>query len=233
MTPGRELPRVFVIGATPDAEIELPASEVTKFRQVLRLESGEMIGVLPGDGTMIRAKFVGRHAEPIDVIRPETEAPCRLRVAQSLPKADKLEEVVRASTELGVAEFIFFVSDRTVVKWDERKQVEKLKRLGAIAREAAEVSFRTRIPTMSFAGTFTEAWRRTPHAYALSESELAVATLSGLYGQSELTLFVGPEGGWSPRELASIGARGVTLGPRILRTEHAAAAAAAFLLLER
>ncbi|MDX2064817.1 MAG: RsmE family RNA methyltransferase [Fimbriimonadaceae bacterium] len=233
MTPGRELPRVFILGATPDAEIELPASEVTKFRQVLRLESGDMIGVLPGDGTMIRAKFVGRHAEPVDVIRPDTEANCRLRIAQSLPKADKLEEVVRAGTELGVAAFTFFVSDRTIVKWDGAKQAEKLKRLGAIAREAAEVSFRTRIPALTFAGTFAEAWRAWPDAYALSESELAVATLSGLYGQAEVTLFVGPEGGWSPRELVAIGARGITLGPRILRTEHAASAAAAFLLLER
>jgi 16S rRNA (uracil1498-N3)-methyltransferase len=200
-----------------------------KLRKVLRLSPGAEIAVLPNDGSLIRCELRTKTAAPKEVYRPETEADLHLTVAQALPKGDKLDEIVRACTEIGVFHFILFPSDRTVVRWDERKTVERLRRLETIAREAAEVSFRTKLPTFELAPDLAGVLATRPAAIVLSEAESALARLSR--PAAEATIVVGPEGGWSPRELALIGDRAVTLGARVLRVDHAAAAAAAILLL--
>jgi 16S rRNA (uracil1498-N3)-methyltransferase len=146
-----------------------------------------------------------------------------------LPKGDKVDEIVRAGTELGVARFILFPSERTVVQWDAKKVDHRLTRLATIAREAAEVSFRTRLPEIVYLPSMKAVLDANPDTVALSESEKESKPLrkSG----DSMTILVGPEGGWSKKELELIGDRGVTLGPRVLRVDHAGPAAAAILLL--
>jgi 16S rRNA (uracil1498-N3)-methyltransferase len=224
----RALPRLFVEGATPGAPIELPKPEVDKLRKVLRLAAGAEIAVLPNDGSVLRCRFEGHHAIPLEKEEPPTEAALRLTIAQALPKGDKAEEIVRACTELGVAAFIFFPSERTVVRWTEDKLEHKMTRLATIAREAAEVSYRTRLPEILYKPSLTAAL--SEQAFVLAETEGLTKLLPRL-DQGEATLVVGPEGGWAKPELELIGARAVTLGPRVLRVEHAAAAAAARLLI--
>jgi|SRR5579862_1693657 len=228
--PVRALPRVFVPEADPDGEIELPKEELDKLRKVLRLSPGAQIAVLPNNGSLIRCELKVKTAQPLEVFHPNTEAKFQLTVAQALPKGDKLDEIVRACTEIGVCRFIFFPSDRTVVRWDEKKTADRLHRLEAIAREAAEVSFRTKLPTIGLAKDLREVLS-DPAATVLSESEAAVTALKP--AGDAMTIVVGPEGGWSAKELQLIGDRGVTLGPRVLRVDHAGPAAAAILLLNR
>jgi 16S rRNA (uracil1498-N3)-methyltransferase len=227
--PLRALPRIFLPGVSAEGEIELPGPELDRLRKVLRLTPGAQIAILPGDGSLVRCELLPRTARPISVERPATEPPIHITLAQALPKADKLEEIVRACTEIGVSRFVLFPSERTVVKWDAGKLEEKLKRLGAIARESCEVSFRTRLPALESAGGLREVLKRFPSAQVLSEVEGVGRRLDG--GSGEVVLVVGPEGGWAPREVALIGEKAVTLGPRVLRVEHAGAAAAAVLLL--
>jgi 16S rRNA (uracil1498-N3)-methyltransferase len=227
--PIRALPRVFIPGADPTGEIEIPKDELEKLRKVLRLSPGAEIAVLPNDGTLVRCELKPHSALPKEIVRPNTEASTRLTIAQALPKGDKLDEIVRACTEIGVAHFILFPSERTVVRWDERKTIDRIQRLATIAREAAEVCFRTMLPSFSLAADLAGVLSANPSAIVLSESERAVSKL-GKTGD-EMATVVGPEGGWSGRELELIGDRGVTLGPRVLRVDHAAAAAAALLLL--
>lgn len=227
----RNLPRVFIPGADPNGPIELPKEELNKLRKVLRLSPGAEIAVLPNDGTLIQCHLQVHHAEPIAVHRPDTEPALELTLAQALPKGDKLDEIVRACTEIGVTRFLFFASDRTVVKWDEKKTVDRIHRLETIAREAAEVSFRTRLPILEVTTGLAAVLRMYPDAAVLSEVEGTAAWLR-LTSQA-MTLVVGPEGGWSKLELRLIGDRGVTLGPRVLRVDHAGPAAAAILLLQQ
>ena len=228
--PLRSLPRFFVLGANASELIELPKPEVDKIRKVLRMAPGAQIAVLPDDGTVIRAEFDGRNALPLEVDRPNTEPLRRVTVIQALPKGDKLDEIVRACTEIGVHEFVFFGSDRSVVRWDATKLNDRLTRLSAIAREAAEVSYRTRLPRMRNVQGLGAALKEFPAAVVLSEVE---GLSKPLPTQSEeIQIVIGPEGGWSQAELGIIGDRGVTLGPRVLRVDHAAAAAAAILLLD-
>lgn len=226
----RSLPRVFVPGADPDAPvIELPKDEVDKLRKVLRLGAGDTVAVLPDDGTIVVCEFTGREARPISRHLPDVESPVRLTIAQALPKGDKLDEIVRACTELGASRFVLFASERTVVRWDQAKLQDRIRRLHVIAREACEVSFRTRLPEFAYCADLAAVLKDFPDSQVLSESELAFKVLVRTTGSA--TVVVGPEGGWAPRELELIGDRGVTLGPRVLRVEHAAASAAAIMLI--
>ena len=228
--PLRSLPRVFVEGADPEGgPIDLPREEVEKLRKVLRLAEGDPIGVLPNDGTLIRCEFRARQAHPQSVERPETESALRLTVAQALPKADKLDTIVRQGTEIGVSAFVLFAAERSVVRWDAAKTADRLRRLRVIAQEAAEQSFRCRLPSIEFVADLSAVLARFPAAVVLSEVEGVPRRLQ-VVGR-EMTIAVGPEGGWAPRELALIGDRGVTLGPRVLRVDTATAAASALLLL--
>lgn len=225
----RGLPRIFVPDAEPDGPIDLPSAEVDKLRKVLRLSAGAEIAVLPGDGSLIRCEFGNRVAIPKEVVHPNTESPFHLTIAQALPKGDKLDEIVRACTEIGVARFILFPSERTVVRWDEKKTESRVARLETISREAAEVSFRTKLPTFELAKDLADVLKREPEAIVLSEVEGISPRLEPKGDRA--TIVVGPEGGWAKRELALIGDRGVTLGPRVLRVDHAGIAAASILLL--
>ena len=225
----RGLPRLFLPGATPDAPFELPQQELDKLRKVLRLSSGAEIAVLPNDGSLIRCRLQGHSAVPEAVEHPATEPALRLTLAQALPKGDKLDEIVRACTEIGVARFVLFPSDRTIVRWDDKKTDSRVHRLEVIAREAAEMSFRTRVPIFELAKGLDEILSKYPEATVLSEVEGVSAPLKPT--ETEMTVVVGPEGGWSPREVKAIGVRGATLGPRVLRVDHAGPAAAAILLL--
>jgi 16S rRNA (uracil1498-N3)-methyltransferase len=228
--PIRSLPRVFVPGAETEGEIELPREEVEKFRKVLRLEEGSHIAVLPDDGSLIRCEFRARKAHPLEVTWPNTEPPLSVTVAQALPKGDRIDTVVQMCTEIGVKRFVFFGADRSVVRWDDSKRAAKLQRLNAIAREAAEQSFRAKLPQIAFERDLDAVLKSYPHAVVLSEVENLEAKFHA--AREAITIVVGPEGGWSPHELELIGDRGVTLGPRVLRTDTAGPAAAAILLLQ-
>jgi 16S rRNA (uracil1498-N3)-methyltransferase len=227
----RALARTFVSGADfSDGFIELPSEELDKLRKVLRLSSGAEIAVLPNDGTLVRCRLDGRQAVALETLRPQTEAPLRLTLAQALPKGDKLDEIVRAGTELGISRFIVFPSERTIVRWEPKKVEDRLRRLSTIAREAAEVSFRTHLPEVVWSDSLAAVLTSEPNATVLSEMEGVTAVLRPTGEQ--MTLVVGPEGGWAKREFDLIGDRGVTLGPRVLRVDHAGPSAAAILLLE-
>lgn len=229
--PLRAIPRAF-IGPLPEelpGLIELPQADADKFRKVLRLGTGDLIALLPGDGRLVVCRLRGKDAEPVETYRPETESSVRVTLALAFPKPEKLEESVRMATEMGVARFLLFPSDRTVVKWDEAKREAKLRRLSAIAREAAEVAFRVRLPEFSLAASLDEVLTLHPEAQVLSESESARGRLEPKDG---MVVVVGPEGGWSPRESALIGNRAVTLGPRVLRVDTAVAAACALALAD-
>ena len=225
----RGLPRIFLPGASFEEPTELPREELDKLRKVLRLSSGAEVAILPDNGSLIRCRLQGHNVVPESVEWPNTEPALNLTLAQALPKGDKIDEIVRACTELGVSKFVLFPSDRTVVRWDEKKVASRLQRLHVIAREAAEVSFRTKLPTVEWVPNLERVLADHPAAIVLSEVEGLSPRLS--VASEMMTIVVGPEGGWSPRELSLIGPRGVSLGPRVLRVDHAGAAAAALLLL--
>lgn len=227
--PLRSLPRSFVPSATAHAPFELPPEELAKLRRVLRLQSGAEIAVLPGDGSLLRCRLEGHQAIPLCVEQPRTEPLHVLTLAQALPKPDKLDAVIRMGTEVGVSEFVIFPSERSLARWDGRKIDDRLLRLSTIAREACEQCFRTRLPVIRWAPSLEGVLQLLPQAIVLSEVEGVTKPLC--LDPLPQAIVVGPEGGWAPRELNLIGDRAVTLGPRVLRVDTAAVAAAAIVLM--
>lgn len=228
LPPLRSLPRLFLEGASMAGPIDLPRSEVDKLRKVLRLERGAPIAVLPGDGTLIRCRFEGHQAIPEALEVPQTEPTLNVTIAQAFPKGDRMETVVRMGTEIGVSRFLLFPADRSVVRWDAAKLSDRVRRYEAIAREAAEQCFRTIVPKVEACRSLGEVLEDSD-AVVLSELEGESKPLVGS-PSGRIVIVVGPEGGWSPVEIELIGNRGVTLGPRVLRTDTAGIAAAAALL---
>lgn len=228
--PLRSLPRCFVLGVPdphPEA-FELPSEEVDKLRKVLRLGSGAPIAVLPGDGRLLRCRLDGHDAVVEEVLHPRTEPARKLTLCLSLPKPERLEESIRMATEIGVHSFVVFPSERSVVRWDEGKRENRLKRLRAIAREAAEVSYRTHLPTVAFMPGLRQVLEAHPDFRVLSEVE---GVSEEIAPSDSAALLIGPEGGWAPHELQKFQGRQLSLGPRVLRVDTAAAAAAALFLL--
>ncbi len=231
----RSLPRVFFEGASAEAEFELPQPELDKLRKVLRLGTGDPIAVLAGDGSLIRCKLRGKSAVPEGQEWPQTEPKLHLTLGQALPKADRLESILRMCTEVGVAKFLLFPAERSVVRWDASKFEDRVRRFRMIVRESAEQCYRAKLPVIETASGLPEALERVPDAIVLSESESVRVTLREALPRaraaSEIAIVVGPEGGWSPGEIELIGKRAVTLGPRVLRTDTAGVVASALALL--
>ena len=171
----------------------------------------------------------GKIGVPITQHRPQTEPNMYITVAQALPKGDKLDDIIKSCTEIGASRFVLFTGARSVVKWDEKKVEDKMRRIQALARESAELAFRMRIPTVEFRSNLDEVLTKESGIVALSEQESVTATIKAEDGN--VCLVVGPEGGWAPREVESMKPYAVTLGPRVLRTEHAGFAAIAKLLV--
>ena len=225
----RALPRIFIPGIEMGAPFEIPKAEYDKLHTVLRLRSGAEIGVMPNDGTFWVCRMDGKLGVPLVQHRPQTEPELFITVAQALPKGDRLDDIIRSCTEIGASRFILFTGARSVVKWDEKKVEEKMRRIQALARESAELAFRMRIPTVEFRSNLNEILTKESGVIALSEQESVTATIKP--DGRNICLVIGPEGGWAPREVEAMKECAVTLGPRVLRTEHAGFAAIAKLLV--
>ena len=204
----------------------LPASIMRQVRSVLRLGHGDSIVLLTGDGSEARCRLVGNDCV-VEERRPSAGEPShRLSVVQALLKGDALEEVVQRGTEVGIAEFRLVVTERCVVR---ELSPRKLDRLRANARESAEQSERGVVPAIHPPQPLTSLLARG--AVLLFERVDADPRLGELEPPS--SILVGPEGGFSPAEVArarDAGVRVAGLGPRILRSQTVAPVAAALIL---
>lgn len=186
----------------------------------------------------------------------------RLHLAQALAKGRKLDEVVRTATELGVDAVTPVVSARSVVRIDGDRGTRAVRRWQAVARAACEQSRRAWRPAIGevvrVAADVPAPLRSQPAplhsrstgpagAGAPDEREVHLRRLvlvsqpgarplpdllAAAEEVDEVVLAIGPEGGWTDDEVATLrsaGATAVGLGPTILRTEHAGAAGLAVL----
>lgn len=238
------VPYVHVDASLDDAavgdEVTLSATERHHLGTVLRLRPGASVEVADGRGTTADGRLTEHGVRLATVPVRTPPATPRLVVVQAIGKGRKLDEVVRVATELGVDEILPVTAARSVTRLESAKIPRALERWRSIARSAAEQARRPTIPTVArpvSASDLVAATRRR----VTSGDEVLVAHLGGtplpavltdVVTASEVWVAVGPEGGWTDEEvgdLEAVGARRVGLGPTVLRTEHAAAAALAVL----
>ncbi len=243
----------FVLLGTPlvpSTEIELPPEVAHQVRDVLRLLPAASIDLLDGKGLEYPAEVleVGRKQVRVQVGAPRqghAEPSVRLVLCLGMLKAAKFEWVLQKGTELGVAAFVPLLSERAVAATEAMGESKRL-RWERILVEAVEQCGGARLPELSQPCPLMHAlaslpsgalalipWEEETEAPLRTTLHTAVAALGGVERVTEVRLFIGPEGGFSSGEVALArrnGALPVTLGPRILRAETAAIAAATLVL---
>ncbi len=162
-----------------------------------------------------------------------TELPVFVSIYQGYPKGDKLDDIIKHSTELGVYEIIPTIMKRSVFKLDEKKKDSKIIRFNKIAKEAAEQSERLIVPNIPDIKYLKKIdfsiydYKILCYEEDARNNELLQfkTIIKKLKQNDKLAIIVGPEGGIDNEELdylKSIGFVSASLGPRILRTETAA-----------
>ena len=228
-------------------QIHITGSDVNHISNVLRMKTGEELWI--SDGSKYEYRCTIESFEPDEVLlhivysqEPEYELPCRIYLFQGLPKADKMELIIQKAVELGAYEIIPVETKRCVVKLDGRKSAKKTARWQQIAESAAKQSKRMLIPNVHEVLTFREALkyaesmdiRLIPYELAKGMQETKEILAAIEPGQS-IGIFIGPEGGFEEKEVEAAiegGAKAITLGRRILRTETAGLAILSVLMFQ-
>lgn len=226
--------------------VVITGSDVNHIRQVLRMKPGEEIAVSNGtDGREYRCSV--EEFTPDSVIcalrfikEDGLELPAQVTLFQALPKADKMEFIVQKMVELGAYRIVPVATKRCVVKLDDKKAKAKVMRWQTIAEAAAKQSKRRIIPQVGEVCSLREALAQAASMdvklmpYELSEGMGETRRLIESVGAGQrIAIFIGPEGGFDPEEVAlaqEAGVCPVTLGKRILRTETAGLCVMAWLM---
>jgi len=217
----------------PGAQFALDADAAQHVAKSLRLKAGDALVVFDGRGGEYEATIQRIDRDRVDVkvgglLGTERDSRLALGLVQGLPEADKMDWIIQKATELGVGWIQPVTCERSVVRLSGERAARREAHWRRVAVAATEQCGRTRVtevrPTLNFmswlaAPSETPRWLLDPAAEPLA-ARAAVP--------SPLELVVGPEGGFSERErelLEARGAVGVSLGPRVLRTETAPVAA--------
>ncbi|MFO0597901.1 MAG: 16S rRNA (uracil(1498)-N(3))-methyltransferase [Myxococcaceae bacterium] len=230
--------RLLVPGAHA-GEVSIDGERHHYLTRVLRLAAGDELEVFDGRGQRFAARLVEvtESSARLTLEHGVAERPSRaVVIVQGLPKAEKLELVLQKATELGAAAIAPVSCERSVVKVSGKEEA-KLTRWRRIVEEAARQCRRSDVPEVMEVATLAEraaVLAKTHVVLVLDEEERAVPLSDAVRaaGERPLALVIGPEGGLSRAELErliSLGAKGVTLGSLILRTETAALAALAVI----
>ena len=244
------MPRFYVdksICLNADKAINITGDDVNHIKNVLRLRIGEEITISDGEGTDYICKISSISSEMViadieDIIKNAAELSCKITLVQGMPKSDKLELIIQKAVELGVYEIVPVMTKRTIVKIDDKKSAKKLERYNAIAKSAAEQSGRGIIPGVKEFMSFKEALNYAkflemniiPYEEAKG-IEYSREVIKSIKGKKSLGIFIGPEGGFAKEEVEAceaIGAKCITLGNRILRTETAGLTTLSVIMFE-
>ena len=206
--------------------------------RVLRLREGDELTLFDGRGGEYAARIASFRKDVVQVEvqehRPvERESALDLTLVQGVSRGERMDIVMQKATELGVRRIVPVLTERTVVKLDERQGERKVQHWRAIVIAACEQCGRNRVPDVASPLGLHETLRTLDaDATRVLLSPAGTLRARDLARPSKITLLIGPEGGLSDNEqLAAVAAgfQQVQLGPRILRTETAALAALAAL----
>ncbi|MEJ2314673.1 MAG: 16S rRNA (uracil(1498)-N(3))-methyltransferase [Nitrospirota bacterium] len=236
------MPRLFLPSEIdPQRNVLIAGEEAHYLLAVLRMKAGEELSLFDPSGRHFRARIsrAGREgitAELLEELPPARDPARPVVLVQGILKSDKMDLVVRKSTELGVSRIVPVVAERSQVR-----STRKGERWRKVAREAARQSFRTSVPGVDEPQGLAEFFggAGSLEGFIFWEgggSSLREARLK--HSPNPLVIAIGPEGGFTEAEVSLAGRKGLevkSLGERILRAETAAVAALAvvqFLLGE-
>jgi 16S rRNA (uracil1498-N3)-methyltransferase len=190
-----------------DQHVQFPEDVAHQISHVLRMTTGDVVEVLDDSGRVYRVVLGAITSDELmgqveSVREAEGESGTRVRLCFGLTNREKVEWILQKGTEVGVARFSPFVSSRTLAQ-DTHLTEQKMSRWERIIKEAAEQSYRGRLPGLDSPQTLDEvlsvvqsageqalvAWEGAEQGQSLRQA------LTGFSAES-LTLIVGPEGGF-------------------------------------
>jgi 16S rRNA (uracil1498-N3)-methyltransferase len=206
------------------------------------LEPGDLVLAVDGHGHdyTIRLESLGDTATGtvLGMAISRAESPLAITLIQGVPKGDKMEAIIRACAELGVARLAPALTARTIVRLEPSRWRERARRWQRVARETAKQCGRAILPEVETPRPLVE-WLEppAPGELALCLWEGSAPPLGEIVNTAaapppRIRVVIGPEGGLAREEVELSRARGfsvVSLGPRILRTETAGPAIVAIL----
>ena len=217
-------------------KIYIEGSDVNHIKNVLRMKIGEELQISDGGNRKYLCEIASMSSEEVCAFIKEeqfsdTELPSKIYLFQGLPKSDKMELIVQKAVELGVYEIIPVATKRAVVKLDDKKAAKKVERWNSISEGGAKQSGRNVIPKVQNVMSYKEAMQYAKELdvvlipYELAEGmEETRQIIEAIQPGESVGIFIGPEGGFETEEVEyaiSQGAKAITLGKRILRTETA------------
>jgi 16S rRNA (uracil1498-N3)-methyltransferase len=225
---------------TGTGTVVLSGAEGRHAAVVRRLRAGERADLSDGAGTLASGVVTAAGADTVTVsvrsVRPVPPPSPAITVVQALAKGDRGELAVEMMTEVGVDAMVAWSASRSVTRWEGARGERSLAKWQVIAREAAKQSRRAWIPLVTGPAALADVTALASSAACAvvleADAEVPLSRLD-LPASGDIVLVVGPEGGISPAErsaLAAAGAVEARLGPTVLRTSTAGAAAAAVLL---
>jgi 16S rRNA (uracil1498-N3)-methyltransferase len=178
--------------------------------RVLRVGEREPVTVTDGHGRWRVCYLASATLRAIgDVVVERDHAPSTLAVA--VPKQDRPEWLVQKATELGIGRIVFLHAERSIVRWEGARAARHVERLARVATEAAMQSRQVWVPEID---------GPVPAADVLA-SGVAAEPGGRCVTAADRLIAIGPEGGWTPDELA-LAEDLVGLGDSVLRVETAA-----------
>ena len=230
--------------------IKIIGTDVNHIKNVLRLKEGEKIQIANQDTSEnyiceileLNRDFI--NTKIIENIEGVSEGNVELHIFQGLPKADKMELIIQKGTELGVSKFIPVAFKRSIVKLSGKDEIKKIERWQKIAEVAAKQSQRDLIPEVKNVLTVKNICNLVQQydimllAYEEEMDNYIKNELINIKNTKEnlkIAVVIGPEGGIEKEEvelLKQAGAKVVSLGKRILRTETVALQVSSIIMYE-
>jgi 16S rRNA (uracil1498-N3)-methyltransferase len=234
------MPRIFLPEISPESGRLIVRGEKAHYiSSVLRCKKGDRVFISDAEGNTYSAEIIRatQKSVTLDIIHisdVSAESPLQITLLQGLLKGAKMDLVVQKATELGVRRIVPVVTERS-----QLRATRKLPRWRKIAEESSRVSGRSFIPevcgSMQFERLVSGADAEPVQNGILfwEEGGKALSGITaGIKNSDTISVLIGPEGGFSQKEVSQASENGIvicTLGKRIVRAETAAISVLAIL----
>ena len=246
------MPKFFVAeNQINNNKITIIGNDVSHIKNVLRQKSGDKITICDISKEQDYLCEIDKIEEKsidcniIEKLENNTESNVKVTIFQGLPKADKMELVIQKSVELGVYDITPLQMKRCVVKLNEKDKLKKIQRWQKISEVAAKQCGRNIIPKINNIVNVKEVCNLCNEydivliAYENEKENTLKKELKNLKKldkeEIKVAVIIGPEGGIAPEEIEMFeenGAKIITLGNRILRTETVALSVLSIIMYE-
>ena len=227
----------------------IKGEDVNHIKNVLRLKENERIQICNKNNhktylcniyNLLQENVICKIQQELEYT---TESNVYIHLFQGLPKAEKMEIIIQKTIEIGISEITPVIMKRCIVKLDEKAKIKKLERWQKIAEGAAKQSKRDIIPKINLPLNLQNIYENLKNydivlvAYEDEQNITIKQILKQIHNNEDIkiAIIIGPEGGIEKGEIQNLkenGAKVISLGKRILRTETAPIVMASIIMYE-